>query len=154
MTEVGADASRPLAFVRQVEEEGVREALASDRVPEPSRRFTATTFDLIESHRPHRVAAALAVGREHVIPGMFRSFLARMGIRADEAPAFHYYLERHVHLDEDFHGPLSLQLLDELCGGDPGRVAEAEAAARTALEARITFWDGVVQAMGRASAAA
>ena len=153
MAEIGADADAPRAFVRRVEEQGVRAALASGRVPEPSRRFTGGTFDLLDADRPHCVAAALALGREHVIPGMFRSFLGRMGIPAGEAPAFHYYLERHVHLDEDFHGPLSLRLLDELCEGDPGRVAEAEGAARDALGARITFWDGVAEAVAAARTA-
>jgi hypothetical protein len=60
---------------------------------------------------------------------------------------FHYYLKRHIHLDEDFHAPLSLRLLDALCGGDPLKVAEARAAAIQAVEARVEFWDGVLAAL-------
>jgi hypothetical protein len=38
-------------------------------------------------------------------------------------------------------------LLNELCGSDPVRQAEAEAAACDAISARIRFWDGVLQAI-------
>jgi hypothetical protein len=93
------------------------------------------------------VAAALALGREHVIPSMFRAFLARMAVSEHEAPTFHHYLKRHIHLDEDFHAPLSIRLLEGLCAGDAVRLAEAEAAATAAIEARIRFWDGVLAAL-------
>jgi phage FluMu protein gp41 len=78
---------------------------------------------------------------------MFRQFLSRMAIGPEEAPDFHYYLNRHIHLDEDFHGPLSMRLLTTLCGDDPKRIEEAEAAAEEAICARIRFWDGVLNAI-------
>lgn len=147
MREIGADSESPLQFIRIVETQGFQAALDSGLVPQPSLRFTHTTFAFIESGKPHTVAAALALGREHVIPAMFRAFLSRMHISADQAPTFHYYLNRHVHLDEDFHAPLSLRLLHALCDGDTGKCREAEAAAIQAVDARIAFWDGVLQAL-------
>lgn len=147
MREIGADAERPARFVELVRERGLEAALQSGLVPEPSLAFTRVTFGFIDSGKPHAVAAALALGREHVIPNMFRAFLARMAVSEQEAPTFHYYLKRHIHLDEDFHAPLSIRLLEGLCAGDPVRVAEAEAAARQAIEARIRFWDGVLAAL-------
>jgi hypothetical protein len=147
MREIGADAERPERFVALVREQGLEAALASGLVPGPALAFTRVTFGFIDSGKPHAVAAALALGREHVIPSMFRAFLARMAVGEREAPTFHYYLKRHIHLDEDFHAPLSLRLLEGLCAGDPGRIAEAEQAARQAIEARIRFWDGVLAAL-------
>jgi hypothetical protein len=147
MREVGADAQAPLRFVERVRVNGVRAALRGGDIPEPSRRFVEKTFDLIETDRPHLVAAAFALGREHIIPGMFRALLHDMKLTAHEAPAFHFYLNRHIHLDEDFHAPLSLQLLNELCEGKPEKVREAEAAAVQAIEERIRFWDGVLEAL-------
>ena len=67
-----------------------------------------------------------------------------MGITEKDAPTFHYYLKRHIDLDADFHGPISLQLLNELCAGDETRLREAEAAACAAIEKRIQFWNGVL----------
>lgn len=147
MSEIGADPAEALAFVELACGQEVDTALREGTAPAPALEFMATTFDFIASGKPHVVAAAFALGREHVIPPMFREFLAGMDIREAEAPAFYYYLERHIHLDEDSHGPLSLKMLEELCAGDPQRIREAEAAACQAVEARIRFWDGVHQAI-------
>jgi hypothetical protein len=147
MREIGADDRGALEFVETVKRSGVERALQIDGVPAPSRRFTQTTFGFLDSGKAHVVAAALALGREHIIPCMFRSFLLKLGVTPDQAPVFHYYLNRHVHLDEDFHAPLSLRLLNSLCGDDPRRQQEAVAAAEQAVEARVKFWDGVLEAI-------
>ncbi|HEX8964407.1 MAG TPA: DUF3050 domain-containing protein [Rhodocyclaceae bacterium] len=149
MADVGADTTRPLAFLDAVRKQGIDAALASASIPEPARQFMKTTFGFIATGKPHVVGAALALGREHIIPPMFRALLARMGYDAHKAPRFHYYLERHIHLDEDFHAPMSLRLLESLCGGDAAKAVEAMAAARQAMEARIAFWDGVQAALVR-----
>ncbi len=147
MVETGADADAPLRFASMAAREGIAAALASGIAPRPAAEFTRSTFRFIDAGRPHVVAAALALGREHVIPAMFRAFLARMGVSEQQAPVFHYYLRRHIHLDEDFHAPLSLRLLQGLCADDPARIAEARAAAVQAVEARLAFWDGVLAAL-------
>jgi hypothetical protein len=147
MREVGGDTQRMLDFVDKVRADGVQSALASGLAPAPARDFNRVTFALIDGGKPHRVAAALALGREHVIPAMFRAFLERMAIGEADAPTFHFYLKRHIHLDEDFHAPLSLRLLEALCGGDPGKLEESRQAAVEAVDARIAFWDGVMRAL-------
>lgn len=147
MREVGADPSVVQAFVAEVAKDGIDAAFALDIVPNASRQFMGTTFDFLSSGKPHVVAAAFALGREHIIPGMFRAFLQRMGIAERDAPTFHFYLQRHIHLDADFHGPISLLLLDELCGGDATKLQEAEVAACAAIEARLCFWDGILEAL-------
>ncbi len=147
MREVGADPAGPLRFVDAAATQGIQAALALGIAPKASHRFMESTFHFIGTGKPHVVAAAFALGREHIIPGMFRAFLKDMDITEQDAPAFHYYLNRHIHLDADFHGPISLQLLEQLCDGDTTRIREAEDAARMAVEARIRFWDGVMEAM-------
>jgi hypothetical protein len=154
MVEVGADPGPARAFVKHAATDGIEAALKVQPVPEPARAFMGTTFGFIASGKPHVVAAAFSLGREHVIPGMFRALLARMGVDRAQAPAFHYYLERHIHLDEGTHAPLALRLLENLCGGDAQRIAEAEAAAKEALTARLRFWDGVLAALTPRAAAA
>lgn len=147
MNEIGADGDLPRRFLARVAEQGLDKALYSDLVPLPARYFSETTFCFINEDKPHVVAAALAVGRERLIPGMFREFLKGMALGPEQAPAFHYYLNRHIHLDEDFHGPLSMELLSALCADDPRRLEEAETAAEEAICARIRFWDGVLEAI-------
>lgn len=147
MQEIGADHRQPLAFIEALKAVGIEQALAADSVPAPARQFTRKTFAFIDSGKPHVVAAALALGREHIIPCMFRSFLRNLGVTETQAPAFHYYLNRHIHLDEDFHAPLSLRLLNSLCGDDRLKQQEAVQAAEQAVEARIVYWDGVLEAI-------
>ena len=148
MEEIGADPATVRAFVATASSQGIEAALAQPGIPAASLGFMRHTFASIASNRPHVVAATFALGREHIIPSMFRAFLQRMQIGESAAPTFHFYLRRHIHLDEDFHGPISLLLLDELCAGDPARITEAELAARAAVQARIDFWDGILQALG------
>ena len=140
MEEIGADTTVIRGFVERVAQEGIDAALASTEIPAPSRQFSSTTFGFLGAHSPHQVAAALALGREHIIPSMFRAILGRIGVSESDAPIFHFYLNRHIHLDEDFHAPLSLRLLNELCAGETQ-------AAEAAVSARIQFWDGVAEAI-------
>ncbi len=147
MKEIGADSESPGRFIALVAERGIDDALYSSLVPVPARYFTETTFCFIREDKPHQVAAALAVGRERLIPAMFRQFVQRMGIGADRAPGFHAYLDRHIHLDDELHGPLSMKLLTELCGADATRIEEAQIAAEEAVCARIRFWDGILEAI-------
>jgi hypothetical protein len=145
MSEVGADAAPSKAFVDTVQQQGIDKAFELCDIPPPSREFTTTTFNFIRNDKPHQVAAALALGREHIIPCMFRSILAKSGISQSDAPIFHFYLERHIHLDEGFHAPLSLKLLNSLCGNDETRVEEAIETAQQAVNARLKLWDGVLE---------
>jgi hypothetical protein len=147
MREIGANTSPSSDFVRTVEQEGIGRASDLPTTPLPSKRFTTQTFRFIDNDKPHQVASALALGREHIIPCMFRSILRRIGVSEQEAPIFHFYLKRHIHLDEDFHAPLSLRLLNALCAGDGVKIQEAIDAANIAVNARIEFWDGVLEAI-------
>ena len=147
MLEVGADVKRSNDFLRVVTSLGIDAALSSKLALPAARDFMRSTFDCLASGKPHVVMASLAVGREHIIPDMFRALLSNMAVDVSAAPAFHYYLQRHVHLDGDHHGPLSLRLLDTLCAGDAVRIAEAQTAAEQAIAARIAFWDDVMDAM-------
>jgi hypothetical protein len=143
MEEVGANTAPVKAFLKSVQRNGIEKALKTAKIPEPARRFMQTTFGFIGTEKTHIVAAAFALGREQVIPGMFRALLADMNISKKKAPLFYYYLERHIHLDDELHGPLSLQLLGHLCKGSDAKLRVASKAGGAAIEARIAFWDGV-----------
>ncbi|MCX7898132.1 MAG: DUF3050 domain-containing protein [Rhodocyclaceae bacterium] len=147
MEEVGADTKPVRTFLATLRAHGLAAALERPEVPAPARRFMAQTFRFLDSHEPHRVAAAFSLGREQIIPGMFRAILAEFGIDKAQAPLFHYYIERHIHLDDEVHGPLSLALMQHLCGENETKRIEAIEAGRLAIEARIEFWHGVRAAL-------
>jgi len=147
MREVGAATEPALGFLGLVREQGIDAALYSDLVPLPARYFCETTFCFIREDKPHAVAAAMALGRERVIPGMFRRLVDQLQWSETQAPALHQYLTRHIRLDGDSHGPLSLRLLETLCRGDAGLLIEAQTAAEEAICARLRLWDGVLEAI-------
>jgi hypothetical protein len=147
MQEIGADISQSQAFLQLVKQHEIETALELSNIPSPSKEFTSTTFQFIQANKPHQVAAALALGREHIIPCMFRSILQKIKVTDKQAPIFHFYLNRHIHLDEDFHAPLSLRLLNGLCENDEIKIEEAIYAADIAVKARINFWDGVLDSI-------
>lgn len=147
MREVGADTAPITRFLEIVRTQGLDVALEAPMVPEPSRAFMKETFAMLREGKAHKVAASFSFGRENVIPGMFNSLLAKLGIGEDRAPIFHYYLKRHAELDGDEHGPAALRLVVTLCGDDPARLAEAIDAAKAALASRARLWDSVQAAL-------
>ena len=146
MREVGADTTPITEFLSIVRSQGLAAALNPEltpMVPEPSLSFMRDTFALLEQGEAHRVAASFSFGRENVIPGMFNSLLAKLGLGEERAPIFHYYLKRHAELDGDEHGPAALRLVAALCGNDPAKLAEAVDSAKAALASRARLWDSV-----------
>jgi hypothetical protein len=154
MTEVGADTATSVSFMQMVKAKGISVALEQSDIPPPSRIFTESTFNFIRNDKPHEVAAALALGREHIIPAMFRAILRKAGISENDAPIFHFYLNRHIDLDEGSHAPLSLRLLNGLCAGDQEKIDESIEAAQKAVTTRIKLWDGVLDTLQKRRKAA
>lgn len=147
MREVGADPADAIRFADVAFQRGIDGALSLNIAPPAAHAFLQATFGFIATDQPHVVGAAFALGREHIIPAMFRSLLAGMRISEREAHAFHHYLKRHIDLDQDFHAPLALQMINELIGGDAVKLREAENAAYSAVAARVALWDGVLAAI-------
>ena len=78
-------------------------------------------------------------------------------IRLPDGPprgeAFRVYLQRHIDVDSESHGPMGERLLMAICGRSRTKWDEAEATARASLNARDTMWHGVVAAIQQERAA-
>ena len=79
---------------------------------------------------------------------MFQRILDDWGIGIEQAPTFRYYLERHIEVDSEDHGPAAQMLLARLVDGNPQREADVYASAIAAVESRIALWDGLRLSMG------
>ncbi|MCB2263910.1 MAG: DUF3050 domain-containing protein [Candidatus Thiosymbion ectosymbiont of Robbea hypermnestra] len=89
---------------------------------------------------------------EDSIPKMFRTLLAQWGIPLEEAPGMVYYLERHIELDSEQHGPAAMNILKKMVGDDQDRYARALHSTQKAIRARIRLWDGVLADIRSAAA--
>jgi pyrroloquinoline quinone (PQQ) biosynthesis protein C len=109
-----------------------------------ARAFVSTTFRILDSGNLAAMAAAFTFGREDVIPDIFRELVRDLNAQNDNAlDIFIWYLERHIEVDGEDHGPLSLRMVADLCGTDETLWEQAAEAAEAAIEARLGLWDGI-----------
>ena len=125
-------------------------ALASPTVPEAARRFVEKTFKIIETGNLCSVASAFTFGREDLLPDVFQRIVDELNTQAGgQLDDFKYYLDRHIGLDGDEHGPMATRLLQSLCGADDALWEKAEQAAVDCLLARQELWNGIYDAISR-----
>lgn len=108
------------------------------------RKFNTSCDEIVQSHQDHLVAAAFAFGREQVIPTMFRNLLKNLEIKKITAPTLYYYIERHIDLDEEIHGPLANEILTYICQNDRYKWEEVKRTAIKVIKSRIKLWDGIL----------
>jgi len=147
MHEVGADTYSIQNFLEHITTmDSIEAYLNTSYIHEKTQEFVKFTFDVIQTQQPHIIAAAFTFGREDIIPDMFLEIIKKAEINDDtKYTKLTYYLERHIELDGDEHGPLSLQMIEELCGSDTNKWNEVLIYAKLALEKRIQLWDGITE---------
>ena len=147
MTECGADVgAMQRALERLVDEPSanVSDVLRRAGAPAAAARFVEETFTVISSGKLHAVSAAFTVGREALIPAMFREIVAGLSARfPGRLETLLFYLDRHIELDGEVHSELAFRMLSLLCGGDAARWEEARQAAVCALQSRLDLWNSV-----------
>lgn len=141
MMEVQADVTPIREYLQMVEKTGL-----PWHPPEIVEPFIDSTFSAIRKG-PHCAAASFCYGRETVIPDMFRRILKQVNLSEADCPKFSYYLNRHIEVDGDDHGPKSEMLVNHFCKDDPFLVFEAEKAAIDAIKARIRLFDNIERAI-------
>ena len=147
MHEIGANTSPIVEFVSVIDKNGLKVAMNNKNIPSPAKKFMQFTFDIIDRNQPHLLATVLAYGRETLVPILFRSIQQNLPLPASEAPNLCAYLNRHIQLDEQEHGPIVQRMAQELCGDSVRLQNESAAITRQALATRLVFWDEIYQAM-------
>ncbi|GAA4280645.1 DUF3050 domain-containing protein [Gaetbulibacter aestuarii] len=146
MEDAKADTRLIADFLNHVEEtKNIFVAIKNSPLPEAVKDFLNFTFELIEQGEAHEIAAAFTFGREDLIPDMFTAILKKFqnNLNDVDLSKLIYYFERHIELDGDEHGPMAMNMISELCGGDSKKWHEVEDVAKQALEKRIALWDGI-----------
>lgn len=151
MNEVGANTKTIEAFIEDlVAGKSVHEALDQTSTPQPVRDFVSYTFKVIETGESHKIASAFTFGREGLIPDIFIEILNKSECLNNESyESMIYYLQRHIELDGDEHGPMSMKMMDELCDSEE-MWNDAIEVAKDSIKARIKLWDGIAEALDNA----
>lgn len=149
MKEVGASTDTVERFIKSLENfDDPRDAIKNAYIKDAARDFMQYTFNIIASGETHKIAAAFTFGREELIPDIFIEIIKQSGTNyKDQFPKLLYYLNRHIELDGDEHGPLSKKMIAELCGEDDRKWEEVLEVAQSSLHARLKLWDGIGQAL-------
>ncbi len=146
MQQIGASTKGIDTFLNALEVgASIKDALQLPNVPSYASSFVLHTFDVIHSGDVHRVASAFTFGREDLIPDMFIQILehSKYNKGTNQYSKLLYYLQRHIDIDGDEHGPLALKMIDSLSDGDQIKESEIIETAKASLLKRIELWDGI-----------
>ena len=146
MNQIGANTKTIQTFLEMIESgSSIEEALNKVDIHPETRNFVNFTFTVLQSNSIHRIASVFTFGREDLIPDMFIQILREMKSQGQtNISKLLYYLERHIEVDGDDHGPISLKMMEELCGDDTQKWNEVLEIAKQAMEMRIKLWNGVL----------
>jgi hypothetical protein len=145
MVQVGANTSDIDHFIKAINEgDDVDVAAKKINLEAPILEFINFTMDVVNSNKPHSIASAFTFGREDVIPDMFLEIVGQSKTSDNETYSkLLYYLNRHIELDGDEHGPISLKMVAELCGDNTQKWEEVLETAKEALKLRLKLWDHI-----------
>ena len=74
---------------------------------------------------------------------MFIPLIEGINAKNNDLNKLIYYFKRHIEVDGDLHGPMSMEMLSYLCNNDAKKISEASSISKEALLARISLWDGI-----------
>jgi hypothetical protein len=136
MDEIGADYSSLKQFMNDENYYNISEG---------QRNFVQFNLDLARNGKIHEVAAAFFFGREKLIPDMFTSIINDLENNINKLDqnsyrSLKYYLLRHIEIDGGEHSHLAQDCLNALCGNDPVKREEANAAGIKSLKLRAELW--------------
>lgn len=146
MKDCGADISEIQNFLENViTTQNIYVSIKQSELHPKIKAFLDFTFRVIDEGKPHEIAAAFTFGREDLIPSMFTEILKNFqeNFPNTDLRKLIYYFERHIELDADEHGPMAMQMIEELCNNDDHRWHEVKEVSIQALEKRIGLWDAI-----------
>jgi hypothetical protein len=144
MEQINANTNQIRKFISLLENKStLRDSINTVNLDPILKNFINFTFDVIKSEKAHCIASAFTFGREDVIPDMFLKIIQKSKTDSTDQrySKLLYYLNRHIEIDGDEHGPISLKMVENLCGDDTKKWDEALDIAKLALKQRIKLWD-------------
>jgi len=146
MNQIGANTEKIKNFVIDIESgKEINLSINSLDINHAVKDFLKFSFDIISTKKSHQIASAFTYGREDIIPDMFISILKEIDPENNHYSKLKYYLDRHIEIDGDLHGPLAQKMLIELCDNDPRKWNEVNTVAKNCLQYRIKLWNSILK---------
>lgn len=120
-----------------------------DGLPNAIRDFVDFNISISRTYPLHVIAGVFCFGREKIIPDIFREILSNLkgsGL-AETLPALTHYLNRHIVVDEEDHGPMAEKLLIASCNNSPKLYQEAMSFGIQACLLRKKLFDAALEAI-------
>lgn len=144
MQQIGAHTNKINHFIDLIKSgKTVQYSLETIKIDKRVADFVNFSFSIIATNEPHIVASAFTFGREGIIPDMFIEILQRGNPQNKTYNKLTYYLQRHIDLDGDGHGPSAHNMISELCGSDDEKWTQTLDVAKQSLEQRISLWNAI-----------
>lgn len=131
MEEVGADTDLIKNFLKSYD---------MSLLPVELREILSFHLKLAMEGEAHQVAASFFYGREKLIPEMFETILRVLKASKVNCPSLIYYMERHIEVDAEDHGPKALKCLKGLIQNEK-QEQEVLKTATNSLDMRWRLWD-------------
>ena len=145
MKEAGANTKIIENFLSELDHSNLENSLIKSNAPTAAKNFVLDTFKYIDMNKPHLNATIFTLGREEIIPDMFRELVQDLENNSSgQYKSFIYYLDRHIGLDEDEHTPLALKMIKEICGDDEKKWIESINCGKSVMKSRIKYWDQIL----------
>ena len=146
MNEIGANTNKIELLIRHVKEgKDIFKIIESLGVSNEIKDFLNFTFSIIKDNKVHVTAAVFTFGREDLIPNMFIEIVRKIKLENKSVESLIYYLERHIEMDGDHHGPMAMNMITNLCESNDKKILEALDSSKLALKKRIKLWDHIYE---------
>lgn len=148
MNEVGASTCTIEEFIHLLHRgNSIDETLLKLEVHPEIRSFVKSTINTACQSETPKVLGNFFYGREDLIPNMFQHLLKNWTVDPQKAPMFVYYLERHIQLDLDSHGPAAKAIISDILHEDSKAWSLMLDAALTAVDRRLKLWDALAEVL-------
>ena len=147
MDKINADVSQINFLTKRLKSEEYDKNLINElSIYDEVKDFIKFDLDIALSGNLPKIVGSFTLGREKVIPNMFSYILACIEYN-NSTKNLLTYLKRHINIDGDRHGPLSIKLLDTICDSDEAYEL-AYNSGITSLQLRLKVWDRIASELG------
>jgi hypothetical protein len=142
MNNVGADTRPITTFVSGVASgKSPIHLLNTAPIPEYTKVFVRNTLKTLDESLLDQIGSFF-FAREDPIPQMFQQVVQALPA-GEDYEFINLYLNRHIQVDAEDHGPMSEQLLEIMCQGKDDKCDIILRAGKNGIRHRIMLWDGM-----------